>query len=106
MKKLVLLTAAAMLAAFYVPGANAVPIKGHGPGEVQSDCGKGGGMYFPPGVNGMYGCLTKNGGGVLCGGAGGYSKTCTVMQPSGKRTSLPRSQEELSTQTKTAAHAK
>ena len=106
MKKLVLVTAAAVLAAFGNPPAKAfVPIKGHGPGNIQSGCNGSGDLYFPPGDQGVYGCLKRNGSGVVCGGAGGYSKTCTVLQPDAKRRGLP-SQEELATQTTKMAHTK
>jgi hypothetical protein len=56
--------------------AKTISIKGHGPDAVKSSCGAGG-AYFPPNDSGVYGCLRKNGSGIVCGGTGdNYSKTC------------------------------
>jgi hypothetical protein len=57
----------------------AEPIGPHSPGNVQKGCNATGGVYFPPtkGNSGEYGCLNQNATSIVCGGAGGYKKTCS-----------------------------
>ena len=76
--------------------AKTISISGHGTSSVQKSCS---GTYFAPSSNGVYGCLNKDGSGIVCGGTGdNYSKTCDTWgktpaseQP---RTTLP-SREEI-----------
>jgi hypothetical protein len=70
---MVLLTSSVVLSP-----ARAVPIDKYPPGTVQAGCREPGDLYFPPNDNGVYGCMKGNGGVVVCGGVGGYSKTCTA----------------------------
>lgn len=55
------------------------PIGDHTPGHVQAHCR--GGMYTPPGGNGAYGCVAGDGSGIVCGGTGKDSKTCSTWGP-------------------------
>jgi hypothetical protein len=78
--------------------AKTISISGHGSGAVKKSCG-GGGTYFPPNDNGVYGCLNKDGSGIVCGGTGdNFAKTCDTWKPAPAdakpRTSLP-SREEI-----------
>jgi hypothetical protein len=36
--------------------------------DVKGHCSAAGDVYFPPGTNGTYACLKKDGSGVVCGG--------------------------------------
>lgn len=67
---------AGTLALTHTAQAKTISIKGHSPGSVKNSCGAGG-AYFAPSENGVYGCLRKDGSGIVCGGTGdNYSKTC------------------------------
>jgi len=71
--------------------AKTISIGGHNPTQVKSGCK---GTYFAPSENGVYGCLNKDGSGIVCGGTGdNYANTCDTMgkSPSSEqlRTKLP-----------------
>jgi hypothetical protein len=36
-------------------------------------------VYFPPSSHGVYACLNSDGSGIICGGVGGFAKTCTTF---------------------------
>ena len=82
--------------------AATIPVGGHSPGNVQKGCG-GGGTYFPPNGNGVYGCMAGDGSGIVCGGVGKYKKTCGTWgasaQISPTRKNLP-TQDEVEAKTK------
>ena len=60
--------------------AKTISTSGHGPSTVKKGCG-GGGVYFPPNKNGVYGCMNGDGSGIVCGGSGKYAKTCDTWGP-------------------------
>jgi hypothetical protein len=83
--------------------AATVSVSGHSPGNVQKSCG--GGLYFPPNGNGVYGCMAHDGSGIVCGGPGKYAKTCGTWGASAaraKQKQLP-SQAEVDQNAKMAA---
>ena len=56
-----------------------VSIKGHGQKDVKASCD---GTYFAPSKLGVYGCLNKDGSGIVCGGTGKDAKTCDTFRTS------------------------
>jgi hypothetical protein len=71
--------------------AKTISITGHGAGAVKAGCK---GTFFPASDSGVYGCLNKDGSGIVCGGTGdNYSKTCDTWGKTPAnvtpRTSLP-----------------
>ena len=70
----VLLVAAAVLARLAF--AEEVPAASNSPNKVEGKCNESGGVYFPPSSHGVYACLNPDGSGIICGGVGGYAKTC------------------------------
>ena len=90
--------ATVMTAAMLLAGAVAVPIAvraatiqigEHTPEYVKNHCG--GGTYST-GPNGTYGCTAHDGSGIVCGGPGKDSKTCTTW---GAATRILPSQAEV-----------
>jgi aryl-phospho-beta-D-glucosidase BglC (GH1 family) len=76
--------------------AKTININGHPPGTVKKNCR--GGTYFAPSDQGVYGCLNKDGSGIVCGGTGdNYANTCDTWSktPPGvqARTKLPARDE-------------
>jgi hypothetical protein len=59
--------------------AEEVPIGGNSPTRVEGRCNEAGGVYFPPSSHGVYACLNSDGSGIICGGVGGFAKTCTTF---------------------------
>jgi hypothetical protein len=60
-----------------------ISTSGNSPAQVKKGCG---GVYFPPGGKGMYGCMNDDGSGIVCGGVGkdpktgaSFSKTCDTF---------------------------
>jgi hypothetical protein len=74
-----LLAAGAVLAS--VALAEEVPRQGNSPDQVEGRCNESGGTYNAPGSQGVYWCLHEDGSGIICGGVGGYAKTCTKFGP-------------------------
>ena len=54
-----------------------ISIKGHSTTDVKGSCG---GTYFAPSSHGVYGCLNKDGSGIVCGGTGKDKKTCDTFR--------------------------
>jgi|KBSMisStaDraftv2_1062788.scaffolds.fasta_scaffold333932_2 hypothetical protein len=76
--------------------AKTININGHPPGTVKKSCR--GGTYFAPSDQGVYGCLNKDGSGIVCGGTGdNFAKTCDTWGPAPSdatpRTTLPRRED-------------
>lgn len=64
--------------------AKQISINNHGSAEVKAGCK--GGVFFPSSDGGPYGCVNKNGSGIVCGGTGkdpktgaDFSKTCDTF---------------------------
>jgi hypothetical protein len=74
-----LLVAGVVLAS--VALAEEVPKQGNNPDQVEGRCNESGGIYSAPGSQGVYYCVNPNGSGIICGGVGGYAKTCTKFGP-------------------------
>jgi len=53
--------------------------RGNSPTRVEGRCNEAGGVYFPPSSHGVYACLNSDGSGIICGGVGGFAKTCTTF---------------------------
>lgn len=48
--------------------------------KVQGKCGESGGIYFPPNKQGTYGCINRDGSGIVCGGVTKIQKkTCDTF---------------------------
>jgi hypothetical protein len=72
--------------------AKTVPIKGHNPDQVASSCN---GAHFPPNQNGVWGCMNKDGSGIVCGGSGKNAKTCDTFKQSPHDHRLPTRAEAV-----------
>jgi hypothetical protein len=70
----------AFVAAFVTPAA-AAPLQK--PDQIRGSC-SGDDAYFPPDSSGAYGCLKKDGSGIVCGGwSDENKKTCETWSASG-----------------------
>ena len=57
--------------------AKEVPIKGSGKTDVKNRCT---GVFWPTSVGGTYGCMNKDGSGIVCGGKDPKDKqTCSTF---------------------------
>lgn len=66
--------------------AERISIKGNNPNQLKAKCNAGGGTYWPPTAQGVYGCVGKTGNTVVCGGVRkGDKNTCDIimMAPGG-----------------------
>jgi hypothetical protein len=87
-----------VLALTHPAHAKTIRIDGHPPGTVKEGCR---GTFFAPSEQGVYGCLNKDGSGIVCGGTGDdYANTCDTWGKTAAdartpaRTTLP-SREEI-----------
>lgn len=62
--------------------AEKVSIKGNSKTQVEGRCGESGGVFFPSShTNSTYGCLNKDGSGIVCGGyTKAFKKTCDTFR--------------------------
>ena len=62
--------------------AKTVPITGHSQASVKKACD---GAYWPSSVGGTYGCMNKDGSGIVCGGVtSAQKKTCSTFRAAPK----------------------
>jgi hypothetical protein len=104
-------TAVLLVAAAGMPSllrAEKISIKGHGKDAVEGKCNDGGGTYFAPSKYGVYGCLSQDGSGIVCGGTGKDAKTCDSWGPTPNivpRKTLPTRAEVRAAERKQASTA-
>jgi hypothetical protein len=73
--------------------ARAAHVSLQGPDKVEGACNEKGGVWFPPGGGGStYGCLYKDGGGIVCGGESPEDKKSCDTWPASIRVLPSRSQ--------------
>jgi hypothetical protein len=78
----------AMLCIIGTATAKTVSIQGHNPDQVASSCD---GAHWPPNKNGVWGCMNKDGSGIVCGGSGKNAKNCDTFKRAPKGTRMPLS---------------